>query len=403
MAMDTAGIRKRLEPHIGPVLRIGSSEELRKGQKDFRKWGSGLIVGSREWVVEQLAAKIRGIRPTSLSCEPAKDYDWQTSKLEGFCVRIQALMANDTLAGYYVGRIGDDEYGAFGYGIMEDASQRQGSEDGLCRGSQDSQALTVKLKVLVAVAKADGHISEKERRLLEDFCRQYGLDLAQLSAAVAGPITVVRGELPDAREDKYAMFVDVLRIAVADGPVMDGERSMIGKIAKALGLDRDEVKECATKAAWIARGQPVRSAMGQQPSKQMARPPAAGSGQSLRTSQDGIEGADVRANVAAAEPWEKFRQYVSLPSGASDVEQVSNGVLQFMFASRRDADHILSKLPTNLRSVLDVARRADAGTDPGSGKYVASFSRASMAVGQAKSIMNHVVLAGGEVYEALLS
>ena len=248
MALTKEQFIERLQKTIGSELQIGSHEEFIKGKKDFHKWGSGLLTGSRDRIIEQVATKLAAIEASSVSCEPAQDYGWQTSKLEGFCVRIQALIPGDVLAGYYVGRIGEDEYGAFGYGIMEDINQKQCADAGTQDDSVDNEALLTKLKTLIAVALADGHVDVKERALLEEFCRQCGLDSAQLSKLLAEKMIVDRSKLPKSRQDKCALLVDVLRMVAVDGRVEDSERRIVAKIAKALGLERSDIKECVTKA-----------------------------------------------------------------------------------------------------------------------------------------------------------
>lgn len=79
-----------------------------------------MINGPIPWITDRLATHMSDLAITSLDIEPARNYDWQRSDLEGFCYRIQALLPNGTLAGYYLGRIGDDSYAAFGYKIMMD-------------------------------------------------------------------------------------------------------------------------------------------------------------------------------------------------------------------------------------------------------------------------------------------
>jgi len=258
MVLTKEQILKCLQNDISSELQIGSHEEFIKGKKDFHKWGSGLFTGSRDWIIDQIANIMTTIEVSSVSCEPAHDYDWQTSKLEGFCVRIQALIPGDVLAGYYIGRIDDKVYGAFGYGIMEDVTQKQLADSSVDDDSLDNEVLLTKLKVLIAVALADGHIDVKEHKLLEEFCQLFNLDPAQLQTLVAEKMSVDRKKLPKSRQDKCALLVDVLRMAAADGRVDDSERHIVGKIAKALGLDRDDVKECATKAAWVAKSRSAR-------------------------------------------------------------------------------------------------------------------------------------------------
>jgi len=65
------------------------------------------------------------------------------------------------------------------------------------------------------------------------------------------------------------------------------------------------------------------------------------------------------------------------------------------------ANKALTSLPEELYLLLRAARASDS-FDPQSRKYVVCFEGAVMTLRQAKEVMNHVVVAGGEIYEALL-
>jgi hypothetical protein len=99
-------------------LSIGTMERFREGVRDFSEWASGVIQGPIPWITDRLATVMSGLGIKSLDVEPARNYGWQRSDLEGFCYRIQALLPDGTLAGYYLGRVGDDSYAAFGHGIV---------------------------------------------------------------------------------------------------------------------------------------------------------------------------------------------------------------------------------------------------------------------------------------------
>lgn len=97
-------------------LSEGSVEEFITGQKDFSSWGSGYILGSKNNVVEKLAEHLVAIQPNFLWIEPAKNWDWQQSNLEGFCLHIDASLAGSK-AGYYLGKFPNQTFGVFGYGF----------------------------------------------------------------------------------------------------------------------------------------------------------------------------------------------------------------------------------------------------------------------------------------------
>ncbi|MFZ5515480.1 MAG: hypothetical protein ACOY90_02505 [Candidatus Zhuqueibacterota bacterium] len=99
-------------------LAEGSVEEFIAGQKDFSSWGSGYILGSKNTVVEKLAEHLVAIQPNFLWIEPAKNWDWQQSNLEGFCLHIDASLAGSK-AGFYLGKFPQETFGVFGHGINE--------------------------------------------------------------------------------------------------------------------------------------------------------------------------------------------------------------------------------------------------------------------------------------------
>jgi hypothetical protein len=89
-------------------------DEFKKGREDFSNWGDGVLTGSKEWVVNKLCNKLSEIGVSNPpSIRRTQNYQWQTSNLEGFTARIEASLPN-MLAGYYIGRIGDNLYGLFG-------------------------------------------------------------------------------------------------------------------------------------------------------------------------------------------------------------------------------------------------------------------------------------------------
>jgi len=97
-------------------LAEGTVEEFIAGQKDFSSWGSGYILGSINTVVEKLTDHLMHIQPNFLWIEPAKNWDWQQSNLEGFCLHIDASLAGSK-AGFYLAKLPQETFGVFGYGI----------------------------------------------------------------------------------------------------------------------------------------------------------------------------------------------------------------------------------------------------------------------------------------------
>ena len=104
-------------------LSIGTLDEFKKGREDFAEWGDGVLTGSKEWVVNKLCNKLSEIGASNPpSIRRSKNYGWQTSNLEGFTARIEASIPK-MLAGYYIGRLGDNMYGLFGCNFNDNETQ----------------------------------------------------------------------------------------------------------------------------------------------------------------------------------------------------------------------------------------------------------------------------------------
>jgi hypothetical protein len=100
----------------GSALDDGPIEEFRKGQADFRDWG-GSVVGTEEWVVGEVAARLNSLEAVSIDATPAERYEWQKANLSNFCLRIQAARADGTMAAGYIAKLRDIGFGAFGFGL----------------------------------------------------------------------------------------------------------------------------------------------------------------------------------------------------------------------------------------------------------------------------------------------
>ena len=122
-------IRNALEDAlVRTPLETGTEPELRKGQMDFNTWGDGVWIGSQSWLLERFGAHLSVLNLGGLRVSRDDDYGWQRSVLKPFCLRIVGNLPNGMLAGFYLGKLGEDRYGAFGYGINEDAGEPSPSQ-----------------------------------------------------------------------------------------------------------------------------------------------------------------------------------------------------------------------------------------------------------------------------------
>ncbi|MBU0718749.1 MAG: TerB family tellurite resistance protein [Planctomycetes bacterium] len=113
---------------------------------------------------------------------------------------------------------------------------------------QSERSMLAKVKVLAAVAMADGTIDSRERARLEKFCENLGLKRQELHELLSQPMAIDRKDLPRSDKEKRELLIEVLRMAAADGQIDDTERQAAGKIAKSLGLGREDIKACLEEA-----------------------------------------------------------------------------------------------------------------------------------------------------------
>lgn len=112
----------------------------------------------------------------------------------------------------------------------------------------DKAKLLANIKILVAVASADGKISPQKLDLLQSLCKKLGLNSNDLEKLIAGWVTVKRNNMPKSKREKQILLTKVFKMTATGGIFDDAERRMIGKIASGLGLTLDEVEVCSELA-----------------------------------------------------------------------------------------------------------------------------------------------------------
>ena len=150
-------------------LDIGSILEFRKGQKDFKSWGDGVLFGSEKWVIDKLANKLLEVGANNIGyVSLAKNYSWQKSNLEGFNIRIETSIPDGLLAGYYIGKCSKEIFGLFGYGFNIDESEFPLSvEKEIANGIEESDSNgneqpNIRNKILECAGPACIRIAEEE-------------------------------------------------------------------------------------------------------------------------------------------------------------------------------------------------------------------------------------------------
>ena len=101
-----------------------------------------------------------------------------------------------------------------------------------------------KLKNLLAMATADGTMSEGEIRYLSERSARWGLTDSQFAEAIQYALTH-RGELhiPSRPAERKELLRDLLRMMVADGQLPEVEKRLFATAAAVMEVSQDEVND----------------------------------------------------------------------------------------------------------------------------------------------------------------
>jgi uncharacterized tellurite resistance protein B-like protein len=105
------------------------------------------------------------------------------------------------------------------------------------------RALSARLAILAAMARADGIVHENEKTLLNDACASLGLPPQEVTDALSNPLHVAKGDLPQSKEDRRLLLVEALEMASVDGQIGEAERQLLLKVARILGFSPLEAGE----------------------------------------------------------------------------------------------------------------------------------------------------------------
>ena len=111
-------------------------------------------------------------------------------------------------------------------------------------GFFEHQYLTYKknhIKNLLALAKADGHMHEKEIQLLFKIAKRYGLKTRQVQELLdsSEKFNVI---VPDNHNDKMNLLYDLILMVYADDVVNKDEVEFCHDVAKQFGMKQDLVE-----------------------------------------------------------------------------------------------------------------------------------------------------------------
>ena len=97
------------------------------------------------------------------------------------------------------------------------------------------------IKNLLALAKADGHVHEKEEKMLFKIGKRYGLKDRQIQALLDSD-EKFQVNVPDNYNDKMNVLYDLMLMVYADGVVEKKEIAFCEDVVKKFGMKKDVVK-----------------------------------------------------------------------------------------------------------------------------------------------------------------
>ena len=112
------------------------------------------------------------------------------------------------------------------------------------------------IKNLLALAKADGFIHEKEEKMLFKIGRRYGLKDRQIQTLVDSD-EKFKIIVPDNHQDKMNLLYDLMLMVYADGVVEKREIAFCEAMVKKFGMKKDVVKWLLTEV--FEKGTPPRA------------------------------------------------------------------------------------------------------------------------------------------------
>lgn len=156
-------------------------------------------------------------------------------------------------------------------------------------GRSERITALAQLKVMAAVARADGTIDDREVGLLQLFCEQNALTNDDLNSVLAGSLILRKQELPQRWLERHELLLKALEIARADQTVGTCEVSLLRRVATALGVPQDQLETLirASMPVSASSDHPViptnEDAMQRQPAISLPRPVNPGADDLLET------------------------------------------------------------------------------------------------------------------------
>ncbi len=97
------------------------------------------------------------------------------------------------------------------------------------------------IKNLLALAKADGFVHEKEIAVIQKIGKKYGLKERQVSLLIESDEKFVLN-VPNNHYDKMNLLYDLILVVLADGVIAKNEIAFCEDVVKKFGMKKDVVK-----------------------------------------------------------------------------------------------------------------------------------------------------------------
>lgn len=101
------------------------------------------------------------------------------------------------------------------------------------------------MSLSVHVANSNGFLADEEKEMIQEYCREMGLDSFNVKDAVPMEDVLTVFKQSDLHIRKIVLF-EILGLAYADGEYEDTEDDFIIQFATAIGLNKETVEEQET-------------------------------------------------------------------------------------------------------------------------------------------------------------
>ena len=113
-------------------------------------------------------------------------------------------------------------------------------------GNTLSDTRKAHLALVMAMAKVDGRIDEKETEWLVALAIDLGMDWDEINDANMMSANEALSKLPSSKKDLARIILDMMVCGASDGQVDEIEVNMVGATARLLGFNQYEIQKILT-------------------------------------------------------------------------------------------------------------------------------------------------------------